>query len=105
MSPGFLGQNANKRSIAVDLKAEAGLAIVHDLLETADVVVINMRPGTAGRLGIDELLVGAALVPGAIAGFAASGPLRKHVDARSLVPIVLIGATAAAVALLAKVFT
>ena len=59
----------------------------------------------AGRLGVDELIVGAALVPGAIAGFAASGPLRKHVDARSLAPIVLLGATAAAFALLVRVLT
>ncbi|MCQ3814712.1 MAG: sulfite exporter TauE/SafE family protein [Acidimicrobiia bacterium] len=57
----------------------------------------------AGRFGLDELRVGAFLVPGALAGFAASGPLRKHVDARSLAPFVLFGATAAAVALLVRV--
>ena len=77
MSPGFLGQNANKRSIAVDVKAEAGLAVVHDLVATADVLVINMRPGTAGRLGIDYDAVreiNPRIVYCAISGYGQSGP-------------------------------
>lgn len=53
ITPGFLGQNANKRSLAVDLKSDEGLAIVHQMAATADVVVINMRPGTPQRLKID----------------------------------------------------
>lgn len=56
----------------------------------------------AGRFGWDEIVIGAALVPGAMAGFAASGPLRKIVDARSLEPFVLVGSTAAAAALIIK---
>ncbi len=69
--------------------------------------LVMVVPGIAlaGRLGIDELLIGAALVPGALGGFAASGPLRKHIDARNLAPIVLVGATLASVALLVRVFT
>ncbi len=69
--------------------------------------LLMVVPGIAlaGRLGVDELIVGAALVPGAVGGFAVSGPLRKHVDARGLGPIVLLGATAASVALLVRVFT
>lgn len=58
----------------------------------------------AGRFGVDEMIVGAALVPGAIIGVVASGPLRKHVDSRNLTPIVLLGATAAAITLLVKAF-
>lgn len=77
MSSGFLGQNANKRSIAVDLKSEAGLGIVHRLLETADVLVLNMRPGTPDRIGIGYETV-KALNPGivycAISGYGQSGP-------------------------------
>ena len=72
---------------------------------TAGLFMVVPAIALAGRFGIDELLVGAALVPGAIVGFAASGPLRKHVDARGLAPIVLIGATAAAIALLVRVFS
>ena len=53
MSPGFLGQNANKRSLAVDLKHDDGKRIVNRLIANTDVVVVNMRPGTPKRLGID----------------------------------------------------
>ncbi len=69
--------------------------------------LVMVVPGIAlaGRLGIDELLIGAALVPGALGGFAASGPLRKHIDTHNLAPIVLAGATLASVALLVRVFT
>lgn len=43
--------NRNKRSLAVDLKSEAGKALVLRLLATADVVVENFRPGAMDRLG------------------------------------------------------
>ena len=52
MSPGFLGQNANKRSLALNLKTEDGVRVVNQLMKDADVIVINMRPGTADRIGI-----------------------------------------------------
>lgn len=48
----FLSVNRNKRSIAVDLGAEEGRAIVLDLCAGADVVVENFRPGGAERLGV-----------------------------------------------------
>jgi crotonobetainyl-CoA:carnitine CoA-transferase CaiB-like acyl-CoA transferase len=47
MSASFLSCNRNKRSLAVDLKAAEGLAIVHKLIATADVLVHNFRPGAA----------------------------------------------------------
>lgn len=43
--------NRNKRSLAVDLKAEAGREVVGRLLATADVLVENFAPGTMDRLG------------------------------------------------------
>jgi crotonobetainyl-CoA:carnitine CoA-transferase CaiB-like acyl-CoA transferase len=43
--------NRNKRNLLVDLKSEAGKAAVLKLLETADVVIENFRPGTMDRLG------------------------------------------------------
>jgi formyl-CoA transferase len=52
--PGFHAWNRGKRSISVNLKAPAGLAIVHRLVATADVVMENMRPGVAARLGVGE---------------------------------------------------
>ena len=44
--------NRNKKSIALNLKDEDGLAIVHKLLGTADVVIENFGPGTMERLGL-----------------------------------------------------
>ncbi len=44
--------NRNKRSLAVDLKTEAGQAIVRRLLPTADVLIENFAPGTMERLGL-----------------------------------------------------
>ena len=43
--------NRNKRSLCVDLKSEAGKKIVFELVDGADVVIENFRPGTMERLG------------------------------------------------------
>jgi crotonobetainyl-CoA:carnitine CoA-transferase CaiB-like acyl-CoA transferase len=48
-----LGTNRGKRSIAVNLKHEGGRAVLDRLIERADVVTTNWRPGAAARLGID----------------------------------------------------
>lgn len=48
----FEANNRNKRGITVDLKKPEGLAIVHQLVETADVFVQNFRQGVAERLGL-----------------------------------------------------
>ena len=45
LNPIFCSLNRNKRSIALDLKAPAGLAVVRRLVEGADVVVNNFRAG------------------------------------------------------------
>src|SRR6187200_2491801 len=50
----FLGVNRNKRSIRLDLRTPEGGAILRRLLDGADVVVENFRPGTLARLGVDE---------------------------------------------------
>ena len=47
----YLAMNRNKRSIGVDLKTEAGRILLWQLIETADVLVQNFRPGTLDRLG------------------------------------------------------
>jgi len=44
--------NAGKKSLAVDLSTAAGLALVKDVIATADVVVNNFRPGALGRMGL-----------------------------------------------------
>jgi crotonobetainyl-CoA:carnitine CoA-transferase CaiB-like acyl-CoA transferase len=48
----FAALNRNKRSLAVDLKSEAGLALVRRLVDGADVLVENFRPGALDRLGL-----------------------------------------------------
>ena len=50
--PGFPGWNRGKRSIAVDLKSPEGRAVVERAAAGADVVMENMRPGVADRLGV-----------------------------------------------------
>ncbi len=47
----FATFNRNKRSFAVDLKSEAGRALLHRLAQTADVLLENYAPGTMDRLG------------------------------------------------------
>lgn len=77
MSPGFLGQNANKRSLAVDLKHNDGKTIVNQLIAKSDVIVVNMRPGTPKRLGIDYdacIELKSDLVYCAISGYGQTGP-------------------------------
>ncbi|WP_029556985.1 CoA transferase [Xanthobacter sp. 91] len=51
---GYFGYfNRNKRSLAVDLKSDAGREIARRLIKGADVLVENFAPGTMGRLGLD----------------------------------------------------
>ncbi len=49
-----LGTNRGKRSISVNLKDPRGLEILHQLIDQADVIATNWRPGAMARLGIDE---------------------------------------------------
>jgi crotonobetainyl-CoA:carnitine CoA-transferase CaiB-like acyl-CoA transferase len=48
----FAAFNRNKRSICVDLRKPSGLALVHQLAATADVLVENFRPGAMEKLGL-----------------------------------------------------
>ncbi|AXF13456.1 CaiB/BaiF CoA transferase family protein [Paraburkholderia caledonica] len=45
--------NRNKKSVALDLDSEAGLAALHKLVDTADVFVENFKPGRMATLGLD----------------------------------------------------
>ncbi|HZU87950.1 MAG TPA: CoA transferase, partial [Stellaceae bacterium] len=49
----FLGTNRGKRALALDLKRPEGLAVLHRMVATADVLVENFRPSVPARLGID----------------------------------------------------
>jgi CoA:oxalate CoA-transferase len=77
MGTSFLAQNANKRSLTLNLKVDEGKAIFLRLAAEADVVVENFRPGVMSRLGVGyETLQGLnpRLVYCAISGFGQTGP-------------------------------
>ena len=78
---GFLALNRNKRSIALDLRSDAGKAVFRKMAESADVVAENFRPGVMDRLGLgyEELAkINPRLVYASISGFGGSGPYRNR---------------------------
>ncbi len=81
MGAGFLAQNANKRSIVIDLKHARGPEIVTTLVRGADVFIENFSPGTAARLGLGaERLMGEqpTLVYASISGYGQDGPMASR---------------------------
>jgi formyl-CoA transferase len=77
MGTSFLAQNANKKSLTLNLKMDRGKEIFRKLLETADVVVENFRPGVMARLGFsyEEICkISPKIVYCAISGFGQTGP-------------------------------
>lgn len=81
MGDHFAVQNANKRSIVIDLQTEAGRALARRLALRADAVVENFRPGVMARLGLDYATLSAAnprLVMCSLSGFGQQGPLASR---------------------------
>lgn len=73
----FLSCNRNKESLALDLKSDDGRTVLRQLLERADVVVENFRPGVLERLGFSTDAMHAMnprLVILSITGFGHDGP-------------------------------
>ncbi|MGZ5755425.1 MAG: CaiB/BaiF CoA transferase family protein [Burkholderiales bacterium] len=73
----FYHFNANKKSIAINLKSARGLQIVRDMIAKADIVTENMAPGTIERLGLDYESVrkiNPRIVYCQIKGFASGSP-------------------------------
>jgi crotonobetainyl-CoA:carnitine CoA-transferase CaiB-like acyl-CoA transferase len=74
----FASINAGKRSIALDLKTPAGVDLLWRLLERADLLVENFRPGVLDRLGLGFDALHARnprLILVSITGFGQTGPL------------------------------
>ncbi len=81
MGISFLAQNAGKKSVTINLKSEVGRETFLSLVDTADVVVENFRPGVMDRLGLGQAVLRArkpALIYCAISGFGQDGPLRDN---------------------------
>lgn len=77
----FLSLNRNKRSLAVDLKAAEGKALLLEMVKTADVFLQNYRPGVAARLGVDyETLskINPRLIYVSMSGYGEDGPYRNY---------------------------
>jgi crotonobetainyl-CoA:carnitine CoA-transferase CaiB-like acyl-CoA transferase len=73
----FLGTNRGKRAMALDLKHPEGLAVLHRMVETADVLVENFRPSVPARLGIDYprlKAINPRLVYCGLTGYGDTGP-------------------------------
>jgi crotonobetainyl-CoA:carnitine CoA-transferase CaiB-like acyl-CoA transferase len=74
----FVGTNRGKRALALDLKQPDGLAVLHRMVATADVLVENFRPSVPARLGIDYpqlRAINPRLIYAGLTGYGDTGPL------------------------------
>ncbi|MBJ7346992.1 MAG: CoA transferase [Thermoleophilaceae bacterium] len=77
----FLALNRNKRSVRIDLKSEAGQAVLLKLATEFDVLLESFRPGVLDRLGVGYEALRAQnkrLIYCAISGYGQDGPLRDR---------------------------
>lgn len=80
-SAGFVNNNRNKKSVAVNLKTAQGKDVLRALIKGADVFVQNFRPGVAERMGFGEDAVRAiepTIIYTSIAGFGFQGPFASR---------------------------
>jgi formyl-CoA transferase len=81
VSAPFLAVNRNKRDLVIDLKQAAGVALLERLVESADILIENYRPGVARRLGVDYGRLSAVnprLIYCSISGFGQTGPYAER---------------------------
>jgi crotonobetainyl-CoA:carnitine CoA-transferase CaiB-like acyl-CoA transferase len=77
LGPLFLGLNRNKRSVVIDLKSAAGVALLLELARSADVLATNVRPAAMARLGVGYARlneVNPRLIYASMVGFSQKGP-------------------------------
>ena len=77
----FAAVNRSKRSLAMDLKQEESKKIIYKLIETADVIIDNFRPGALERLGLDYDNIkkhNPKIIQMSITGYGETGPYSKR---------------------------
>ena len=77
----FHSINRNKKSLGLNLRSDAGKKILWELIDRADVLIENFKPGILGRLGFSYEVVSArrpGLVYCSISGFGQTGPYRQR---------------------------
>ncbi len=77
----FLSTNRSKKSVQISTKAPEGRAVLQRLIDGADVVIDNFRPGVMEALGFGYDQIAARnprVIACSISGFGASGPLRDY---------------------------
>ena len=80
-SSDYLNLHRNKRALCLDLKTDAGRAVLHRMVEKSDVLVENMRTPVKTRLGFDWDTISAInprIVLGSISGFGQTGPYAER---------------------------
>lgn len=73
----YLSVNRNKRSLALDFRQPAGIALIREMVRRADVVVENFKPGTMEAMGLSVTSLRAAnpgLIYASVTGFGRDGP-------------------------------
>jgi crotonobetainyl-CoA:carnitine CoA-transferase CaiB-like acyl-CoA transferase len=77
----FVWLNRGKESLTLDLKHPDGQRILHRLLDSADVLVQNLAPGAAARMGLDADAVARdhpQTITATISGYGQDGPWRDR---------------------------
>ncbi len=73
----FVWLNRSKESLTLDVKSPEGRAVLGELLDRADVLVQNLGPGAAGRLGVDAASLARShprVIPCTVSGWGTDGP-------------------------------
>lgn len=83
----FASMNRNKQSVTVDLKQESGRDFFLELVDSADIIVSNMRPGALERLGValpDLVAARPELIAVSITGFGVENTIDGERDRAGL---------------------
>lgn len=81
MGAAYGSVNAGKQSVSLDMRSDAGRALLQAMVAKVDVLVESFRPGILARMGLDDETLAALnprLIVCSISGYGQTGPLRKR---------------------------